>query len=333
MAFDWERLLRQYRIPYEERGTSGWIKLTCPFCADDTGSNFGISLDTGGWSCWRNSTHNSKSHKPHARRVLIQALLRCDDDTAHTLAWGSSGSVQVPAVEELHDRLRVKLGGVSRVASPKQLILPREFKPVGEGQFSGRFEDYLAERGYANNRLEVLLDFYDLHYAVRGDYAHRVIIPVRDSRGHLLTWTARTVSQREELRYKALAKEASVVHPQDALLGAQFLGKASNPKVLVVCEGPFDAMWVTVLGHMLGVYGTCLFGLNLSSAQAAQLMGLRQVFPRQVLLLDSAARFQTFRLAHGGAGLEKLYLPAQYKDPAATPPQGIVDICLRLTTT
>jgi hypothetical protein len=108
------------------------------------------------------------------------------------------------------------------------------------------------------------------------------------------------------------------------------LWSAPQPKVLVVCEGPFDAMWLTCFGHSFGVYATCLFGLSMSAPQSWYLSELKQRFPRVVVLLDAAATFQAFKIAHSGLDLSLRRLPDSVKDPAKLPPQAAVDLCLEL---
>jgi DNA primase len=64
------------------------------------------------------------------------------------------------------------------------------------------------------------------------------------------------------------------------------LWRVHNAAVLVVCEGPFDAFRITTFGHKFGVYGTCLFGLNVSDTQAGLLEDLSDWFNKIILLLD-----------------------------------------------
>jgi hypothetical protein len=99
------------------------------------------------------------------------------------------------------------------------------------------------------------------------------------------------------------------------LLGLPLLWSAMSAKLLVVCEGPFDALRISALGHDVGVWGTCLFGLNASEAQALQLIALRRRFDRIALCLDMGAEMSVLRLQEmlRTAGITRL-APLDVKD-------------------
>jgi len=276
-----------------------------------------IALSGAGWHCWRNAAHRGRK----ATR-LIQALLHCSFERAAELA--GEGTASMPTDDDFAMQMRVALGAApaSRLR-PARLELPSEFKSLDtDSRFADPFWDYLRQRGYTVKQINWMARAYDLRYALRGPYRYRVIIPVYDPWGRLVSWTGRTILRDEELRYKTLPVESrfedetvALAAPGSTLLGMQVLTAVEKPRVLVICEGPFDALRVSALGHDLGVYGTCLFGLNVSDDQAAALMRLEH-FPRVVMCLDADAQMRALRLADR-------FLPVRVR--LVTLPDGVKD--------
>jgi len=328
MALDWRRFLSQHGIEYTTTGPNasrGRVNVKCPFCGPaDPSEHMGISVSGRGWSCWRNMMHRGRSNER-----LIQALLRCSYEEAVRLSTDAGASAPLPD-GNVSQLVRGMLEPEEHDPIVRELQFPIEFKPMRPGLMVQRFFDYLKRRGYRGPMAEAVVSLYELHYATRGPQAYRLIIPVRDRYGDLMTWTGRSVLPDEELRYLTLKRDLAVVDTRDLLLGLPMLWRAPNPGTLVICEGPFDAMWVTVWGRALGVYGTCLFGLNMSDAQAALIAELGQLFNRTVLLLDGGAAFQSFRMAQNGLGLGVVRLPPTVKDPAVLSPDAMIDLCMEL---
>lgn len=332
-AFDWLRFLREQNIDYVTRGAStsrNNVNVRCPICADaDNGHHMGVSLKGKGWHCWLNEAHSGKS-----RVRLIQLLLRCDEATARSFA--GMETTDLPRDRELGASLRAKLGG-ERIAAPKALKLLPQFRPLmQQSSFAAAFRSYLRrERHYPKSGISWIAETFDLHYCISGPFAYRIIIPIYDQWHKVLNWTARTIVDGEELRYRALGNEAvrdlpaAKCQPQQALLGLPYLWRVADPKVLLVVEGPFDAMWLNLWGHQFGVHATCLFGLNLSEEQMDLLSGLQEKFPKMFMLLDKTASLRAFKLAHSGLRLQSLRLDGA-KDPAELPPEQATTLCLSL---
>lgn len=326
---DWFAFLNQNNIPYTTTGPNssrGRVNIKCPWCAEDPSEHLGVSLSGKGYHCWRDATHRGRDQ---AR--LVARLLNCGLQEAQRVI---GGSVQIPQDEDLLSSLHANLGGEEDdyEPPPKSLIMPSHFKPLvpGKGVLSGPFLEYLRDRGYRGAQLEWLCTTYDLHYCLSGKFSHRVIIPVYNRWGDLVTWTGRHISKREPMRYRALSKDTQLVATKETLLGLDYLWKVPNPKVLVIVEGPFDAFWLTMFGRTFGVYATCLFGLEMSEPQLVELIDLGSRFKRRVLLLDSEAAFQAFRLSQQGVPFDVDYIPEGVKDPATLPPNAAIDLCVRL---
>jgi len=120
---------------------------------------------------------------------------------------------------------------------------------------------------------------------------------------------------------------AAKYQPQDTLLGLPYLWHVSDPKVLLIAEGPFDAMWLTSWGKSFGVYATCLFGLNLSQQQMVLISALQERFEKTYLLLDRGAAMRAFRLATSGLSLPIKRIDTA-KDPAELTPEQASSFCV-----
>ena len=202
--------------------------------------------------------------------------------------------------------------------SARKLSFPREFRPLSEGgSLSRGFWDYLADRGYSGVQRGWAAKAYDLQYALSGRFAYRIIIPVVDRRSQLVTWTARAIDREADIRYLTLSRDQSRAAPGELLLGLPLLSRAAPARCLAICEGPFDAIAVSAIGHSRGIYGTCLFGLELSDAQADLLSDISDSFDRVKLLLDPEQAW--LRTLDMRSKLPKrckpVTLPKGYKDP------------------
>ena len=323
--FDWLSFLQQRGIQYVTRGKNvakGNINVQCPFCGQaDPSEHMGISLSGEGWSCWRNDEHRGK-----APQRLIMALLRCSRNEADIIVGVRSRELDSDA----------QFGQtVSAMMNPDQ----GQQEEAGDVQFTpdmlplvdrghGRlFIDYLVRRSYTRPEAVELAKLYGLRYAMRGPFRYRVIVPVTEN-GVLVNWTGRAINSNAELRYRTLSTDVEKAQkaglPVAALSTNKALWnfdelKASKGKVLVVCEGPFDALRVDFLGHAQGIRATCIFGLgNLTVAQVQRLEQLIGNYQRRVLLLDNAASMNAIsmmaKLEHLGFQLK--FLPNGIADPA-----------------
>lgn len=320
MAFDWVRLLSAQGVAFVTRGPNtarGHISVKCPWCGEaDPSQHLGIDLKGNRWGCLRNRGHRGRS-----RSRLIQALLRCSSERARHLA-GEEALAAPPPDEDFGARIRA-LVGVTAPEADKQLKLAPEFKPLRLEASALPFWNYLRERGYTDTGIEWLAKTYNLHYARSGEFRYRVIVPVYDRHNCLMSWTGRTVSTTTELRYKALDRERSIRPAKELLLGLPYLWSCVNPEVLVIVEGPFDAFRITSLGHQRGVYGTCLFGLEVSNNQVELLEGLAGRFARLILLLDPEEHWAPFHFIDRlvGLGVRRGTLPEGVEDPGTLRPR------------
>lgn len=322
MAFDWVRFFEQHNIPYATRGANvgrGHVNCQCPWCgASDPSQHLSVDLQDRGYRCFRNPSHRGRS-----RARLIQALLRCSREHAEDLAGTSRPPL--PHNQDVSTKVASLLGVSSGQQSrSEKLSFPSEFKSLSRRSVLAEpFWAYLRGRDYSDHQIKWLADTYNLQYAVRGPFRYRVIIPVYDSRGNLITWTGRSISPDAEIRYRTLPVSGegltALAPPGELLLGMPVLRDCVGAEALVVCEGPFDALRISAIGHEHGVYGTCLFGLNVSNAQSELLAQLSSQFPRIWVCLDDDARLVVLRILDRLALVNCRWakLPDGVKDPGA----------------
>ncbi len=64
-----------------------------------------------------------------------------------------------------------------------------------------------------------LAEAYNLHYAVSGRFAYRIIIPITDRLGKVATWTGRAIDREADIRYLTLKTDEARAAPGELLLG------------------------------------------------------------------------------------------------------------------
>lgn len=316
---DWINFFDTRRIHYVDSGPNvarGNIACSCPWCGiDDPSEHLSINLDGKGFRCWRNKQHAGKNPVK-----LVQALLKC--------SWEQAEQI-VGQKKSLPDDFMNKVkSSILKSDIPKQLIYPKipiEFKTFVDRPSCKYHIGYLRRRGFTDHNIFRDTIDYDIYYATRGLYAGRIIFTVWFE-GKLCGWTGRTIYDQEQVRYSTLTNNAETAFERGEtpapfpishyLLFYDRIANA-NADTIVLCEGPFDAWRVNLLGKDLGVVATCFFTSMLSDQQ---LNLLHEVLPRyknKILLLDQntfskAARIKSDLVT---LGVETKRLPISIKDP------------------
>lgn len=315
MSKKFETVLAAHGIPYRISGRDE-ILVRCPACGSaDPSQHMAVNTHGRGYRCLRNPSQ----HKGKVYSRLLSLVLSCSIERAKELL-GEKQALPLPSEDEFASSWRKQLG-LTEIEKPipRKLRFPREVKPLVWGApGSVAFWDYLLEdRGFTRDQAEWAAKTYDFHYTRWGKYSYRIIVPIYSGTGELMTWTARAIDSRADIRYMTHPKEEAVAPPTSLLLGLPTLSKARLKRYLVVCEGPFDGIVVSVLGHGLGIWGTCLFGLEISEAQADLLSDLETQFDRVGLLLDPEQAW--LRNLDMTSLLPKrcnmLHIPENFKDP------------------
>lgn len=339
--FDWPRFLRQHRIEFVTKGPNTarhHISIRCPWCGEaDPSEHMGISLRGQGWGCLRNSAHRGRSNFR-----LVQKLLNCSAQEAQRLVGGSEA--QAPTIDDFAASAAAlrKMAGTTAPEDRGPLRMPQSFKPLLNGSvFSRPFTTYMQKRGYRDAQIHWLGENYDMRYCVDGDFAQRLIIPVRDRYGELLTWTGRSIQQDAIPRYKTLRVTPHEDYPDapvaklpvnHTVLGLPVLWAAPNPRALVLVEGPLDALKLTAYGRAFGLYGAALFGLNVYAEQVSEILQLAGRFEQTFLLLDEDANLQRLRLMRtlGPLGVQALKMPPGSDDPGAMTGAEVAELALNV---
>jgi hypothetical protein len=166
---------------------------------------------------------------------------------------------------------------------------------------------------------------YNLRYATQGPYKRRVIFPITFE-GKLVSWTGRAIDKGTEIRYKTLSADPERATREGC---GQALGPitdyllwydrvmSADADTLIICEGPFDACKVDVLGRREGIVATCVFTSRPTNRQIELLHTMLPRFKRKYLLLDRGT-LPTQLAVQGelvGLGLQLAELPRGLKDP------------------
>lgn len=334
--FNWEAFLAQRGINFVKSGPNvgrGNINIRCPFCGDSDPSEH-LGIGPQGWGCLRNAAHRGRSPIR-----LLQQILRCTVEEARRLA--GVAEQLTPTTDALAESFRALAGVGAGEVTPHNgpLKLLPEFKPLLNGSvFAQAFVEYLRQRGFRDAQISWLAHNYELCYATKGLYAYRIIIPIYDRYSTLLSWTARSISADAQPRYRTLRVSGNDGGPianlaaNATILGLPLLWRAENPRVLLLCEGPFDALKITAFGQTLGVYATALFGLNVYPTQVELIQQLSGRFDKVYLLLDEGTEFQRLRLLDtlSPVGVIPLAVPYDRKDPGELTGAEVVNLCMSL---
>lgn len=307
---NWQAFLDARRIRYATTGPNvarDHIAIQCPWCgAADPSEHLGISLRGRGWACWRNKAHRGKSNA-----FLITALIGCSMEEAHRIA--GTGSVHVP--DDFMGRMEGLLRPPGPAASrPFSLYLRDEFKSFDTALPSRKlYVDYLIRRGFSESEIRQFTERYGVHYCTRGVYRNRVIFPVY-YHDELVTWTGRSIFPDERLRYKTLSPDHAIAGTEgylpalsqitNYLLWYDDLMDDPCDDTIYICEGPFDALKVRVLGRPDGVTATCLFTSNISEQQIGLLHNLLPKYKHRYLLLDPEAFANALHIRSALAALD-----------------------------
>lgn len=285
-SFSWLTFVQRYGIKYVTHGPNvgrNRANITCPFCGSaDEGHHLGLDLLNPRWACFRDPAHRSGNPVR-----LIQALLRCTWMEAEEIA--KEGAGQAVALDALKERIAA-LGGPK--AAPKHVKVeygPNEL-PLRPGRHTGRFLDYMEKKRRFGEDAEAVCAFYRLRCAVYGPHADRILIPIWGQEG-LTGWTGRTLDPKAEARYKA--------HPggEQVKFGMVNANKAeAGGHVLVVAEGPLDALKMDYYGQEAGVRCVAIMGTSATTAQITHLLELARSYDRIVVSLDPGYAQQALRL-------------------------------------
>lgn len=287
---NWLQLLEDNGVPYVTRGPNtkrGEVSIKCVFCGeDDPSEHLGINLTTENWGCHRNAQHRGKSPVK-----LIAALLGCNWGQAKLVA--AQYSVSDP---ETLDQALAALLPLSEApkAVPGQALDTPHWRTIDRTGATAKYWRYLASRGFAD--VGALVRQYGLTCCLTGRFKDRVIIPFHQQ-GELVGWTGRAIVDPVSAPRYLSSGEAikTTIFNEDELY--------PGGKLLLLVEGPFDALKLDHYGRALGTRATCVFGTSMSMDQISILVRLRKLYKKVVVLFDPEAIEPAF------AALDWLHAP------------------------
>jgi len=203
--FDCVSFLKEYKIPYTEKGKNvgrEWIGMKCPF-HDDVSNHLGFNLIKGYFFCWvcgHVSIVNS-----------IMGLLSVTKEEAYRIYKLFSDSVEYGETTE-----EIK----------RNINIPD--LPLNENE-----KKYLSNRGFDWKELVEEFDLRSGGYT--GIYKYRIIIPFYYG-GRIVTFQGRAIYKQQEPKYLSARSEDSLVDIKDFLFN---IDKEDGYKVILV-EGVFD---------------------------------------------------------------------------------------------
>lgn len=318
---DWRRLLTDEGVPFIERGPNvkrGELNIKCPFCGSaDPSFHMGLNLENGWWACWR----QRKAHSGKSPLRLLMALLRVPFWKAREIAGLGEDYSDPDGFDAVAARLlgRVKAEEGVPAGRDRFLAFPREFAPL-LGPSAQRYRRYLEGRGF--DFIDDLEEMYDLQHATSGEWRDRVIIPYQIG-GRMVTWTGRAIA-KASLRYRDLSIDESVIPPKHTLYNYDCI--ADGGSVLVIVEGPIDALKVDYYGRAVGVRAVALSTNSLSEDQTYMLQEAEGQFERIVAMMDNASALgiiDSMKLRQELAfirGLEMVPVPYGLKDAGELSP-------------
>ena len=307
--------LDRHRIEHAPQGKDR-ILIHCPFCGEsDPSMHMVVRLSDGAWKCWRNP-QRERGRDP---TKLVQALLGCTWDEARRITGQTSASHGL-AGKDVSDYVRGAMMPeipTTDKRDPLLLTYPR----IRPGS-SSRAVRYMQSRGFTDD--EIFFNDFDLRFTIGGAFKDRIVFPVYCA--GLVTWTGRSIYPTALPRYKTLTTDAAKAREEgtplalkpitDTLLNFDRLWPHPR-RLLVICEGPFDAFNVQTKGGHKEIDATCIFGLGVSFQQIVLLEKLIEASEDTMLLLDNDQPAESLRiherLKHLGVKMGRV--PVGRKDP------------------
>lgn len=308
MRFDWRQFCEQHGVRFVTTGrnvSSGHIAIKCPLCGNADPSEHMVLSENERrpyWRCWRNVEH--RGSRPE---FLVAKILGITYQSAQELVDGDAELIYDDEWSALKAKLLRKEQPVIKPTN-REIDLPRGVVPLTDVPAAEPYLDYLYDRGYSDP-LDIARRF-DLHFAVTGEFGYRIVFPIR-MRGKLVNVMGRDITNRSDLRYKALHRNQAGVPIDDCLYNYDEADRGG--RYLWICEGPFDALKILAYTGPSHV-PVAMFGMP-KTQQRVLLSRLSRRFEFSILALDADALSQALRLSSELFGdIKTAHLPQGVKD-------------------
>jgi hypothetical protein len=136
---------------------------------------------------------------------------------------------------ELNNAMMDYDGSSSLLSVPKKVALGTKIE-LPEGSMEEVHRKYLKRRGFNPDVLNRDYGIYGT--GMLGEWKYRIIIPIYDKDGTLVSFQGRDYTGKQTLRYKTLSVEQSVVNPKFILFNENHV----KGNIIGITEGPFDAL-------------------------------------------------------------------------------------------
>ena len=244
------KLYEDHNIPHategEKNNQSGWINITCPFC-DDQSNHLGYNISSDYYHCWRCGSHPVQK--------TIARLLHMSEKEAKVVIK--------------------QYGGKTYTKEPEVTIRTKSHKfPSGVGMMKSNHRKYLKKRGFDPDELErdwTLFGTGPVSLLDGVDYKHRIMVPIYWN-GQQVSFQARDISDRHNLKYMACPKDRELVHHKHILYGRQEMWR----DVGICVEGVTD-VW------RFGNQAFCTFGIEYTQRQIRE---MAKAFKRIFVVFD-----------------------------------------------
>ena len=294
MSFNPYQFLKDYNISYKTEGANtqvGWININCPMCLDgDSGFHGGFNLRGGYYHCWKCGA--SQPIK------IIQKLLLVDYSQAR----------KVESEYSTDNMINIKLNKKKKATAKKVIPPGTALKPP--------HRKYLKSRGFDT---DYLIEKYKILGTRPGEtflkksYELRIIIPIINREGTVISFQGRDITGKATLRYKACPVKDSVQDMKQTLYNLN----NCTPPLICLTEGVFD-VW------RMGDGFAATFGTALTEGQLKEIVkyGFTEIF----WLFDPGTEAQkkaeagAYKLASLGLNVELVELTGD-KDPGELTPE------------
>lgn len=211
---NFEKLFRDYNVPYSLRINRGWVNCNCPYC-DTKSTSFNLGFNPAGnyYHCWK-SKHN------YPIKQVLSTLLNVSESSI--------------------DNILIDYQGVGETLSEKKTSNIK-YLELPTNTFTKIERKYLKSRDF--DPKYVYKKYHIVGGGIDGDWKFRIIIPVY-YQGQLLSWTGRSILSKEKLkqldipRYKNLSIEKSVKNIKELFFNID----NCKSDTVVLTEGAFDVL-------------------------------------------------------------------------------------------
>lgn len=236
MPFNAEKFLLDFNIPFFKEGKNvqkGWIAINCPFCSRDFSHHGGFNPTKGFYTCWKCGFHPLKN--------VIHEL---------------TGESPIPIIKR-YETDRIKETSIKKT--------PVEYVNLPGKNLQPRHKNYLIKRGFDPDLLEKKYKLKGTDHT-GGMYKFRIIAPIF-FQTDLVSFQSRDITNKQELRYKACAKEYEKIFHKDILYN---IDNCTGDSVIVT-EGIVD-VW------RMGDDCCCTFGIGYRKQQVYLLSRYKYIF-------------------------------------------------------